>query len=481
MPKQDKQKQETRLQELEEEQAELTRKLLKERNLRNYYQLERDQVAEYWRVAKEELGKLENEDKTADRDMETSEQRHQVEMRIYKQKVRHLVYEHKLAMERLRNAGQDSMENQNQEFGSREDQLSQIKQQIRDRIQTEEEGQEERVQQLRRQHESSIAKTKQQYEDKLAELERMYEQRVASLKEELELRRKAEIHDIEERKNEHIKQLMQRHREAFQRIKAYYNDTTTSNLMMIRGQKDTVAEMARNKEHNHRLMFLIAQENKNLSPPLAKALEEAAQLRRELASYDKDKDSLKQGNARVSVLEDTLRRLRWDHEMLLNAFGTTQEQRDVLYDRFDAAVSHVQGRTEDAQTDLRRQVEEAEDGLARIETSLDAVMEQGRRSQSDVDDVAEQVEEMLEERNQTLRDLRFEVQKAAKGYNDTARALRSQVVEAGIPEPEADQLWDPIAGPAAYGTSRQPGEYSGPAGLVTQAPNMGTTSTGETS
>merc|ERR1719380_156039 len=101
-------------------------------------------------------------------------------------------------------------------------------------------------------------------------LEQQYEEQVAQLKVDLELRRKVEVHEIEERKNQHINDLLFNHQEAFDEIKAYYNDITHDNLQLIRALKDEIAEMRDREKANQKKMHQLTLENKQLTEPLKK-------------------------------------------------------------------------------------------------------------------------------------------------------------------------------------------------------------------
>lgn len=59
-----------------------------EREERNYFQLERDKVSTFWEISKKELEDRKAELRNKDREMEELEERHQVEIKVYKQKVR---------------------------------------------------------------------------------------------------------------------------------------------------------------------------------------------------------------------------------------------------------------------------------------------------------------------------------------------------------------------------------------------------------
>lgn len=79
---------------LEEHIVRLREELDREREERNYFQLERDKVTTFWEITKRQLEEKKAELRNKDREMEEAEERHQVEIKVYKQKVKHLLYEH---------------------------------------------------------------------------------------------------------------------------------------------------------------------------------------------------------------------------------------------------------------------------------------------------------------------------------------------------------------------------------------------------
>lgn len=66
----------------------------REREERNYFQLERDKVNTFWEISKRQHQETKAELRNKEREMEEAEERHQVELKVYKQKVKHLLYEH---------------------------------------------------------------------------------------------------------------------------------------------------------------------------------------------------------------------------------------------------------------------------------------------------------------------------------------------------------------------------------------------------
>merc|ERR1719221_503491 len=125
-----------------------------------------------------------------------------------------------------------------------------------------------------------LQKTREQFESQHRQLQERYDKQVEELKVDLELRRKVEIHEIEERKNQHINELLFNHQEAFDEIKAYYNDITHDNLQLIRNLKDEIHDMKEKEKKNQKRMALLTQENKDLSEPLARSSRSSANSRR---------------------------------------------------------------------------------------------------------------------------------------------------------------------------------------------------------
>lgn len=72
----------------------LREELDREREERNYFQLERDKINTFWEITKRQYEEKKSDLRYKEREMEEAEEQHQVEIKVYKQKVKHLLYEH---------------------------------------------------------------------------------------------------------------------------------------------------------------------------------------------------------------------------------------------------------------------------------------------------------------------------------------------------------------------------------------------------
>ena len=67
---------------LEEHITRLREELDREREERNYFQLERDKVNTFWEITKRQLEEKKAELRNKDREMEDAEERHQIEIKV---------------------------------------------------------------------------------------------------------------------------------------------------------------------------------------------------------------------------------------------------------------------------------------------------------------------------------------------------------------------------------------------------------------
>lgn len=67
---------------MEEHIQRLREELEREREERNYFQLERDKVNTFWEITKRQLEEKKAELRNKDREMEDSEERHQTEIKV---------------------------------------------------------------------------------------------------------------------------------------------------------------------------------------------------------------------------------------------------------------------------------------------------------------------------------------------------------------------------------------------------------------
>lgn len=445
------------IEELNQKITTLEKEKNKEEEYRNYMQLERDKINAFWEITKKELDDRKAELRNKDREMEEMEERHQVEIKVYKQKVKHLLYEHQNNITTLKADGELALKLQQDDFRKRENELNKDKRNLKFELKEQELSNQDTIRQLKLEHAKEITKLRQEFELQARELQQKYEKKMKMLRDDLELRRKQEIHEIEERKNTHITELMKKHERAFAEIKNYYNDITHNNLDLIKTLKEDVAEMKKREAQNEKLMYEIAQENKRLSEPLTKALKEVELLRQQLANYEKDKLSLQQTKARLVNAEKQIKNLEWENEVLQQRFGKVQSERDELYSKFESSIYDVQQKTGLKTLLLERRLEAMHEAMETKEAQLTEVLSAANIDPSTLQGINKRLDEVLDNKNQIIKALQYDIAKVSKAHNDLIRVYEAKLAEFGVPVEELGFR------PLVTNTS------TGPAGLVVGA------------
>ena len=154
------------------------------KQLRQFYQLERDKVHKFWEITQKELENSKNELLNVDAEMEEMESKHQVEIKVYKQKIRHLLYEHRLHVQEVRSECDRAVTEATDEHHQRVEALKQEKTLLLNNMGKEAVEHEEVVLKKRDDHRHMLTTIKNSnYKNALEELEERYKNKLVTLKE----------------------------------------------------------------------------------------------------------------------------------------------------------------------------------------------------------------------------------------------------------------------------------------------------------
>lgn len=444
---------------LEEHVKRLREELDREREERNYFQLERDKVNTFWEITKRQVEEKRAELRNKDREMEDSEERHQIEIKVYKQKVKHLLYEHQNNISELKAENTVSLKLAQDDNRGSELELRKDKRTLKVEIKEQQLSHEDVVKNMKKAHDEEVTNLRSVFEQRAMEIEQKYEKKMRALRDEQDLRRKTELHEVEERKNAQINTLMRNHEKAFSDIKNYYNDITLNNLALINTLKEQVEEMKKKEERLEKKMADVSTENNRLVEPLQKAKNDVAELQRNLANYEKDKQLLATTKARLKVTEEQLRALEWEHEVLEQRFAKVQHERDELYAKFVKAIHEVQQKSNFKNLLLEKKLGSLADTLEKKEAQFNEVLAASNLDPMALSAVTRKLEDILDSKNSAIKDLQYELARVSKAHNDLLRTYEAKLMQFGIP---IDELgFKPLD---ATVTGQMLGQ--GPAGLV---------------
>lgn len=431
----------------------------REREERNYFQLERDKVSTFWEITRRQLEQSKAELRNKDREMEDAEERHQVEIKVYKQKVKHLLYENQQNITEVRGEAASQLRIQSTAHRGHERKLKSMNRAAGVQGREAELAHEHSIKELRRKHEESETDLREEFERQVREIEAKYEKRCKEIRDTNELRRRTELHEVEQRKNSQINALMRRHEKAFSDIKNYYNDITLNNLAHINALKEQIIAMKEKEERTEKDMAEVLAQNKKLEEPLKKAREEVDDLTKKLANYEKDKQSLASTKRRLKNTVSSMKQLAWQHEVLEQRFEKCKKERDELYNNFVKAIHEVQQKSGFKNLLLEKKLKALVDTLEKKEAQLNEVLAASNLDPNALSAVTRKLEDVLDGKNTAIKDLQYELARVCKAHNDVLRTYESRLKAFGVPVEELG--FKPLESAVA---GQQLGQ--GPAGLV---------------
>jgi len=402
----------------------------------NQFQQQREKLNYFWIVEKKNLEDKRAELRNKERELQDLEEKHQVEIKVYKQRVKHLLYEHQNEITEAKYDGELTLKLAQDDHRKNEAELKQDRRSLKLDLKEMELSHGDYLKSLKQDQDKRITQLRQEFERKSKELQLKYERKRKTVRDELEAQRKQEVLRIEERKNAHINQLMKAHEKAFGEIKNYYNDITHNNLDLIRSLKEDVAEMKKKETKNEKLMREIAQENKRMSEPLKEALQDVDRLRSELERYNRDKHELKDTKCSLLVVEDHLSNYFWEHEVLQQRFTQVKKQKDELYDQFQSTVYDVQQKSGFKNLMLERKLEALQDGIEQKEAQVNEVLSMANLDPSVLGQVRGRLDDIVENKNQTVRELQQELERVLSAHKELVVACEGKMGEYGVPVEE---------------------------------------------
>ncbi|XP_015119121.1 dynein regulatory complex subunit 4 isoform X2 [Diachasma alloeum] len=348
----------------------------REREERNFFQLERDKLRTFWEITRHQLDEARAAIRNKEREKEELMEKHEAEIKLYKQKIKHLMYEHETNLSETKAEHMVALKISQDNHNDEERQLIKDKSDLR-KIQKNQELtciNEIRDVKLKNAQETSALMKKFQCE--AMELEKKYEEKLMTQYESLILKHRMEITEVEERKNIQISNLIKEHEKAFASIKSYYNDITLNNLSLMQSLKNQMEIMKNNEERMKKQVRESVTENKKLCINLKECEEHVADLIRQLTNYEKDKSCLINTKRRLASISKDYENLKWENEVLELRFEKCQDERDELHSRFVSSILELQQKTSLKNVLLEKKLEKLSDLMDQREVQMNQVLDE---------------------------------------------------------------------------------------------------------
>lgn len=408
----------------------------REREERNFFQLERDKIRTYWEITRHQLDEAQATVRNKEREKEELSEKHEAELKLYKQKVKHLMYEHQTDLSETKAEHMVALKMAQDDYTLQENELIKDKRELKKMQKEQDLAHLNEIKTLKLKYAEEIDKLVKQFENEAIELEQKYEHKLTSQYEALTLKHRMEMTEVEERKNTQITNLIKNHEVAFAEMKAYYNDITLNNLSLIKSMKEQMDEMRNNEERMKKQVRELIIENKKYSGNVKSYEESLATLTGQLANYEKDKQSLANIKKRLATTAKDLENLRWENEVLEVRFEKCQSERNELHARFVSAILELQQKTGLKNVLLEKKLEKLSDLLEQREAQISEVLAAAQLDPMAVINANQKLENMLNKKNNAIQDLQYELAKVCKAHDDLLRSYETKLQEYGIPKSE---------------------------------------------
>uniref|UniRef100_UPI0037E8CCAB dynein regulatory complex subunit 4-like isoform X1 n=1 Tax=Semicossyphus pulcher TaxID=241346 RepID=UPI0037E8CCAB len=385
-------KEEMTKEQLEEYIVRLREELDREREERNYFQLERDKIHTFQEITERQLEDSKAELKNLQRDVEEDERRHQVEIKVYKQKMKHLLCEHQNTISELKADALVSTEAVQIEQQQLESELhEEMKTVMVDILELDNES---LVKELELKHGKEMNETRNSLEKQVKDVEAKYEKKMQLLQQELENLRRKEVGEREDQWNRHVSALIEDHNRAVSEIDALMQELDLDNTLLA--QVKDIKETMKAKEKD---LVRVLEENRNVAEDLSEVKEEMAATERKMKHFTVTK------NDSEKIRQKELNDLKKDHKELEQKFSKLQLERDELYKAFTQNVQEVQQKAGMRGELLGRQLSALTDRLEKTQAQLDSVLSASNMDQTALQGVMNQTEESLDSINNSIKDL----------------------------------------------------------------------------
>jgi hypothetical protein len=159
----------------------------------NEFQQQREKLNYFWIVEKKKLEDKRVELRNKDRELQDLEEKHQVEIKIYKQRLKHLLYEHQIEITQKKTETEKALKMAQDDDREAESDIKEDRRALSTVIKEIEITHEEYIRGLKREQDQKITMLRHEFERRSTEVQKSYEAQMKKSRDGLDKRRKEEI------------------------------------------------------------------------------------------------------------------------------------------------------------------------------------------------------------------------------------------------------------------------------------------------
>jgi growth arrest-specific protein 8 len=355
----------------------LRNELEREREERNFFQIERDKLRTFWEITRKQHDDSQAIIRNKEREVEVAQEMADLDVKNVLQQMKHLQYENQARIGDMRAEMMTQLKLAQEDHAMQERELFTDIRELKKLLREKDELNELQIQQIKVKHSEELSLEREKFQNEIKEMANLHERRLQEYMENSEIRHRMEMSEVEERKNNQIKQLIDCHEKAFGEMKSYYNDITINNLALISSIKEQMEEMRRQTERNEKQMadahsgidnfhftklliqnsqhtksenpknvtlsfYFTAAQTRSITEPVKDNQAEMIELRKKLENYQKDKLAMQKLQKRYESIRKQNDNLKMELDAKILLCDKITEERDELRQKFEDAILDVQ-------------------------------------------------------------------------------------------------------------------------------------------
>ena len=411
----------------------LFRQTQKEVKEYNELQQQIEKILYFWIVEKKVLDDKKAELRNKEREKQDLEEKQEVEVKIYKQRVKHLLADQEQKITELKTEAEVALDLSRADHQVEENKITEDITSLRLTQHEQETSHDALVASIKQEMNTRMTILREDFERQAFELSTQYKKLFRDTRERLEKERKIEIDAIEKQKDTHTKQLLKNHEKSFNDIKNYYNDITLNNFDLIKSLKEEVGEMKKNEQMDEKQMAVIAAENMKMSEPLAKARHDVERYRGALEKYQVEKEELKNVKNRLRSIQEKHKSVKWENEVLQQRLQVIERERDELKKKFSSCLLEMKVRNSFRSILYHKRIEALSGVSNEKEASIAEIISKVNLDPSILGKVKVKTEDIVETKNMTIRELQVQLEKVQDLYKRMTSSMENKMSEFGIP------------------------------------------------
>ena len=423
---------------LESEHAEAQRK-------RNATQQEHETLQSLIDVARHEILDTEMRIERKELEIENLRRDNAAELKVYEQKTNFIRFCHegKLkeleacaveAADRARDAHKRRSDAARAALTQREDDLVETKRTLTREADASDESNKDRLRRLEAALEAQIDQFERTSEEQLAELSRN-----------LEERRARQVRLGENKLTSHVRDLSSAHEARMGGMEAYLLSVERRQEMDIESLRASIKRMEKAAVDRASLSDELRISNEVNGRKLEVCSTKADELRAKIKNKEKNLESMRSTNARLSATRARIKDGEKDLARLTQKYSEVEEERNDLNGFLEGAVERSGLRSRDEQARLAAKLEAQESANDLLDRNLEHIC-RSASSTLRAEDVEAAARKQLAERDEERERLVKKVAKAEAGYEKALRAARLDLVKNGVAADVADSI-DVLGGP----------------------------------